>query len=31
MGPHANYEKLSKYMSAYSTNPKPTLTVYSES
>ncbi len=26
-----DYEKLCKYMSTYSTNPKPTVKVYSES
>ncbi len=32
MGPqHTEYEKLCKYMSTYSTNPKPNITVYSES
>ncbi len=30
-GEHTDYEKLCKYMSTYSTNPKPNLTVYSES
>ncbi len=31
MGPqHADYAKLFKYMSTYSINPKPNLTVYSE-
>ncbi len=32
MGPQqTDCEKLCKYMSTYSTDPKPTLTVYSES
>ncbi len=28
---HTDYKKRFKYMSTYSTNPKPNLTVYSES
>ncbi len=32
MGPqHTDYKNLCKYVSTYSTNPKPNLTVYSES